>query len=97
MIDLVLVSTKSHLLNCTVISLLANSDHNGLEIEFKWKHAEKPIMSMARLVWCYKYADYEKAGEMIDATDWDNLLPVDDVDAATTNWLNKFTVCLHSF
>ena len=37
LIGLALVSRKTKLLDCSVIPLLANADHNGVEL-LKWKH-----------------------------------------------------------
>ena len=51
LIDLALVSNKALLLDCSVIPPLSNSDHNCLEISFKWKHCEKQICAAPRIIW----------------------------------------------
>ena len=78
LIDLALVSSKTQLLDCSVILPLANADHNGLELFFKWKHCDKQVRITPRTIWRYKEADYRKACQMINETDWDDLLHEDD-------------------
>ena len=69
LIDLALVSSKTQLLDCSVIPPLANADHNGLELFFKWKHCDKQVRRTPRTIWRYKDADYRKACQMINETD----------------------------
>ena len=90
LIDLALVSNKTQLLDCSVVPPLANADHNGLELSLKWKHCDKQVRITPRTVWRYKDADYRKACQMIDETDWDGLLHNDDIDCSTINWHNRF-------
>ncbi len=90
LIDLALVSSKTQLLECSVIPPLANADHNGLKISFKWKHSDKQVRTTPRTIWRYKDADYRKARQMIEETDWDHLLHENDIDCSATNWHNKF-------
>ena len=90
LIDLALVSNKALLLDCSVIPPLSNSDHNGLELCFKWKHCEKQICTAPRIIWRYKDADYIKACQMAEETDWDALLHEDDIDRSAINWHKKF-------
>ena len=96
LIDLALVSRKTQLVNCSVIPPLANSDHNGLEFLFKWKPSEKQVRTTPRVIWRYKEADYGKACQMIDETNWDDLLCNDDVNCSATNWHNKFMEIISS-
>ena len=90
LIDLALVSNTSLLLDCSTIPPLANSDHNGLKLSLKIKHNHQQVQQQPRTIWRYSCADFRKACELIDATDWDNLLPAEDVDLAAINWNNKF-------
>ena len=83
------MSSKTKLLNCSVIPPLANADHNGLEL-LKWKHYEKQARLTSRTIWRYKDADYAKACQMIDKIEWDGLLHEHDVDRSAINWNNKF-------
>ena len=43
-----------------------------------------------RTIWRYKDADYRKARQMIEETNWDHLLHENDIDYSATNWHNKF-------
>ena len=88
------------LLDCSVIPPLANADHNGLELLFKWKHCDKQVRVTPRTIWRYKDADYRKACQMIDETDWDDLLHEDDIDRSATNWpgtTGSWKSCLLAF
>ena len=85
LIDLALVSSKTQLLDYSVIPPLANGDHNSLELFFKWKHCDKQVRITPRTIWRYKEADYRKACQMINETDWDDLLHEDDVDCSATS------------
>ena len=84
------MSSKTQLLDCSVIPPLANGDDNGLELFLKWKHCDKQVRITPRTIWRYKDADYRKACQMINETDWDDLLHEDDVDCSATNWHNRF-------
>ena len=84
------MSSKTQLLDCSVIPSLANGDHNGLELFFKRKHCDKQVRITPRTIWRYKDADYRKACQMINETDWDDFLHEDDVDCSATNWHNRF-------
>ena len=90
LIDLALVSSKTQLLDCSVIPPLANADHNGLELSLKWKHSDKQVRTAKRTIWRYQDADYRKARQMIEEADWDHLLHENDIDCSATNWHNKF-------
>jgi len=43
-----------------------------------------------RQIWDYKHADFTKACELIDDTDWDSLLLEDDINVSTLNWHRQF-------
>ena len=90
LIDLALVSSKTQLLDCSVIQPFANADHNGLELSFKWKHSGKQVCTAQRTIWRYQDADYRKACQLIEEADWDHLLRENDIDCSATNWHNKF-------
>ena len=75
LIDLALESNPNYLEECSVIPPMANSDHNGisLTIKYKWKKFPK---------WKYSQADFVKASDLIDETDWDHPLSGKSVDDA---------------
>ncbi len=91
LIKLALVSNTALLLHCSTVPPLLNSDHNGL----KWKHNDQ---QQPRTIWRHRNADYRKACQLIDETDWGSLLSAEDVDLVATNWHNKFmdimTLCI---
>ena len=85
------MSSKTKLLDCSVIPPFANADHNGLEL-LKQKHYEKQVRLTSRTIWRCKNADYihAKACQMIDKIEWNGLLHEDDVDRSAINWYNTF-------
>ena len=99
LIDLALVSSKTQLLDCSVIPPLANADHNGLELFFKWKHCDKQVRVTPRTIWRYKDADYRKACQMIDETNWDDLLHMKMILTALppTGTTGSWKSCLLAF
>ncbi len=50
------------------------------------------------MIWRYRNADYRKACQLIDDTDWGSFLSAEDVGLTATNWHNKFmdvmTLCI---
>ena len=74
LIDLALVSTPSLVQNCEVIPSIGNSDHNGILLQLKWKSNQQQVRSQPRPIMRYAYADFNKACDMIDNTEWDRLI-----------------------
>ena len=89
LIDLILLSQPSQLLRCTTIPPLGNSDHYGIYTALKWRVFKKKVISNSRLIWRYKYADFEKACFLLDTIDWDIVLP-NDVSNAWLTWQTIF-------
>ena len=74
LIDLVLTSSPSQILNCSTIPPLSNSDHRGIHLTISCRpHCPHQPSQHKRTVWRYMHADFEKASEMISETDWDAL------------------------
>ena len=69
---------------------LGTSDHYGIQIVPNWKCNADQVHQQQRVIWRYKNADFGRACQLINETDWDSLLPSDDIDLATTNWHNTF-------
>ena len=90
LIDLALVSNTALLQHCSTIPPIANSDHNGLQLSFKWRLSGRQAQQPPRTIWRYRNADFRMACQMFDDTDWDSLLPEEDIDTAATNWHRKF-------
>ena len=91
LIDLVLTSSPSQVLDCSVIPPLATSDHNGLHLNISWKAPLPQQQSHVRrrTVWRYAHADFGKASAMINDTDWDALIS-EDIDQYCSDWQNTF-------
>ena len=89
LIDLHLVNTPSLLLNCEVIQAIGNSNHNGILLQFKWKSNQQQMRSQPRPIWRYAHADFNRACDMIDNTDWDTLISSNDI-VSLLNWEQQF-------
>ena len=90
LIDQVFMSNVQLLQKCSVVPPLGNSDHRGIHLQIQWKTKSNNVnVTAERIVWRYAYADWEKACEQINATDWNSLL-ADDVDKSWFNWHHQF-------
>ena len=97
-IDLVFVSNPTYLTSCSTISPLSSSDHLGILLTYKLPTTNKRPHSCRRTVWCYSLADFEKAREMLDSVDWDQLLDEPNVNQCWQTWqstyLNIISKCI---
>ena len=89
LIDLALVSSTNHVKGCLVIPPLLNSDHNGILLKLKWKQDGQQTLSHKRKIWRYAHADFVKACNMIENTNWD-LVITGNVNEALANWENTY-------
>ena len=91
-IDLAFVSSPFLLNFCTTIPPLSSSDHQGFILSFHSNVAAKrPSSSTHRTVWCYNQADFDRACELLDQTDWNSLCPKDsDVNQYWSAWQSRF-------
>ena len=90
LIDLVFVSNPLSLSFCKVIPPLSNSDHLGIELEMQCKSTPSSVKHCPRRsVWKYSEADWERAGQLICACDWNVLLSV-VINIAWMNWQRMF-------
>ena len=88
LLDLALVSNLNFLEKCTVIPPLANSDHNGISLIVNQRKSPKP--SIKRTIWKYSQADFVKASELIEETDWDQLFSGKSIDEVCLIWQETF-------
>ena len=88
LIDLALVSDVSKLSSCIVIPPLSTSDHNGLQLELKWKKGN-PIRNKPRKIWRYKFADFEAANTMLETVNWTELL-TGDINQTWKAWKRQY-------
>ena len=64
LIDLVFISCPERLLLCETVPPLGSSDHLGVQLAIRRNIAHNRP-SNQRTIWRYKYADYEKATELL--------------------------------
>ena len=70
------------------IPALSNSDHLGLMANLSFKSTCRN--PQGRVVWRYTHADWERACNLIHATDWFALLDSTDINLSWTNWSKAF-------
>ena len=75
LIDLVFLSAPNNLVSYATIPALANSDHLGLCVSITAGSPRACPKRSHRKIWRYAHANFERACEILDATDWDSLLP----------------------
>ena len=75
--------------SCTTIPPVANADHCGLTLTFSISSSKKSTKLITRQIWRYSSADWDRAAEMLDSIEWDNLLP-DAVDQYWSTWKHYF-------
>ena len=90
LIDLaLLLSTPSLLQSCTIIPPIGNSKNNGFLLCLKWKSSCQQVRSQPRTIWRYAHADFGKACELINSTDWDALIVNHDINLSLHNWEHR--------
>ena len=89
LIDLALLSDVERLLNCTTVPPLSTSDHLGISLTLSWK-VTKATCANSRKVWLYSRGNYTRACQIIEETDWDQILNGHDVDTAAELWTEKY-------
>ena len=87
-IDLLFVSNQSLIDTCSTIPALSNSDHLGLMANLSFKSTCRN--PKGRVVWRYSHANWERACNLIEATDWSALLDPTDINLSWTNWSKAF-------
>ena len=88
LIDIAMLSDIDHLKSCTTVPSLSTSDHLGVSLTLTLKSYAVSVVK-SRSVWLYKYADFNRACELIEETDWDSLLS-EDVDESTVRWTERY-------
>ncbi len=89
MLDLIAISSLNLLQSCATAPPLFNSDHLGLLLHSQWRHYNPPVDNSPRALWMYKHADWTRARELIEVTDWNSLL-TDDMNVPWANWKQHF-------
>jgi len=83
------MSDPLSLTSCRVIPPLSNADHLGIEAQIKLKCSSKSPRFSSRSVWLYAHADWDKAWEMIEEFDWNDIMS-DDINDSWTRWHSLF-------
>ena len=90
-IDLAFLSNPNQLVSCSVISPLTNSDHMGVSINYSLPTSRKTSHFPRRTVWCYSQGDFDKANELIQHTDLENIVSENmTVDVNWSAWQSSF-------
>ena len=87
-IDLLFVSNQHLIDYCSTIPALSNSDHLGLTVNLSFKSTHKS--TKVRVVWKYSHANWDRACELIEATDWSSLLDPEDINKSWSQWKSTF-------
>ena len=82
LIDLALLADESNFLSCVTVP---PSDHLGVAIVLKWKSLPRTSHTTSRCAWMFNNADFYKASDIIQETDWDSLL-FNDLDHSVELW-----------
>lgn len=72
-----------------ICQAVIESGHYGVQLTSKWKdndQQQQQVQQQPRTIWRHGSADFRKANQLIEQTDWDTLLPEDDIDLAAVNW-----------
>ena len=96
LIDLALLSESSTSYVYETICPLGNSDHAGITLSIGMCHngAGANKKSRVRMVWIYKFANFNKAKNLILSTNWDMFLS-DNADLSVENWQNHFLAIMN--
>ena len=84
------MSVPDNLIKCITIPPLANSDHLGLLVSITAGSVRSQPKRKRRKIWRYSHADFDRACELIEATDWDSLISSNDIDTCWANWSKRF-------
>ena len=90
LIDLVYLSAPANLISCATIPSLANSDHLGLCVSIVAGSSKANPKRSRRKIWRYSLANFERACERFNETDWDSLFASSDVNICWSNWKARF-------
>ena len=95
LIDLIYLSVPSSVLSCVTIPPLANSDHLGLCLSISAGQRKTAPKASSRKIWRYAHGDYDRACELLNATDWGFLFNSDDVNICWSKWKARFLEVMH--
>ena len=90
LIDLVFLSSPSSLLSCESTPPLSNSDHLGIAFAVTVDKRTTNLKRSKRRIWRYALADFDRAQEMLNTIDWEDLFKSNDVNTCWSIWHTKF-------
>ena len=90
LIDLVFLSDPSNLIGCVTIPAFANSDHLGLSVSITVGNPGSLPKHKSRMIWRYFHADFDRACELLDSTNWDSISATNDVNSCWAKWHPRF-------
>ena len=75
---------------CSTVPPLSNADHFGIWFSVESKLSKQMVVN--RTIWRYNQADFDRAAELLETTEWDLIIPQEccDVDAYWLAWKNYF-------
>ena len=91
-IELAFISPGTEFNTATTILPLSTSDHQGVKLSMNLKTCHvKAKSSSRRTIWLYTKADFNKACDMVDDTDWDQIISNNsDIDHCWNLWHKRF-------
>ena len=98
LIDLAFLSHPQLLKQCRVTPPLGTSDHNCIHLSVTHQSStskpSKKKKKSQRTIWRYQQADFDRAIELLDEINWEDLLN-GDIDQMWTTWENRFMAIMH--
>ena len=89
------MSCPSNLISCATIPTLSNSDDLGLHLLLSAGSTPKRPKRKGRYVWKYGEANFDLAREILENTNWVEIL-TDDINTSWANWRNRFLEVMES-
>ena len=90
LINLIFLSHPQLFKQCHVAPPLGTSDHNCIHLSVTHRcHTSKPSKKSQRTIWRYQQAEFNRANDLLDEIDWEELLN-GDVDQMWSAWEDKF-------
>lgn len=84
------MSDPSNLIGCVTIPAFANSDHLGLSVSITVGNPGSLPKHKSRMIWRYSHADFDRACELLDSTNWDSISATNDVNSCWAKWHPRF-------
>ena len=83
-------------IHCAVIPPIANSDHNGLLLQWISKLSRNQTIVKPRQIWKYAQGDFERVNNLLSSVNWEQLIDHNDVNESLVTWENYFMNVMES-